>query len=246
MSSALCGDGSPLLVWREQPADGEGRCQVPCDGWRARSLQTQWGENIIKKIKQTNKHCQTINNKQVMVGEHDHCKHKEVKTSWEKKQNKQTKKTKDKKSNNQVMVGTHDHCKHNKVRNASNNIYNIEKQTATKIHINIMAASTTWWQVVRCINRNHDNNKQIVWNNNIIKQQQQMTNNIKIIKQQTSSTKNNIIKQQTTIRPAARATCSPLQCTSTLSSTRTSPLTTTSQSWRWQQRKSIIWCWSLP
>ena len=42
------------------------------------------------------------------------------------------------------MVGTHDHCKHNKVRNASNNIYNIEKQTATKIHINIMAASTTW------------------------------------------------------------------------------------------------------
>ena len=85
MSSALCGDGSPLLVWREQPADGEGRCQVPCDGWRARSLQTQWGENIIKKIKQTNKHCQTINNKQVMVGEHDHCKHNEVKTSWEKK-----------------------------------------------------------------------------------------------------------------------------------------------------------------
>ena len=35
MSSALRGDGSPLLVRREQPADGEGRRQVPCDGWRA-------------------------------------------------------------------------------------------------------------------------------------------------------------------------------------------------------------------
>ena len=242
-------------MWWRQPT----ACMTGATSWRWRAVPSSvwWLESTITantmrwehhQKDKTNK--QTLpnntNNKQVMVGEHDHCKHNEVKTSWEKKQNKQTKKTKDKKSNNQVMVGTHDHCKHNKVRNASNNIYNIEKQTATKIHINIMAASTTWWQVVRCINWNHDNNKQIVWNNNIIKKQQQMTHNIKIIKQQTSSTKIKIIKQQTTIRPAARATCSPLQCTSTLSSTRTSPLTTTSQSWRWQQRKSIIWCWSLP
>ena len=243
-------------MWWRQPT----ACMTGATSWRWRAVPSSvwWLESTITantmrwehhQKDKTNK--QTLpnntNNKQVMVGEHDHCKHNEVKTSWEKKNktNKQ-RKQKTKKATTKWWLGRTTTASTTRWEMHRTTSTTSKKQTATKIHINIMAASTTWWQVVRCINRNHDNNKQIVWNNNIIKQQQQMTNNIKIIKQQTSSTKNNIIKQQTTIRPAARATCSPLQCTNTLSSTRTSPLTTTSQSWRWQQRKSIIWCWSLP
>ena len=144
MSSALCGDGSPLLVWREQPADGEGRCQVPCDGWRARSLQTQWGENIIKKIKQTNKHCQTINNKQVMVGEHDHCKHNEVKTSWEKKNktNKQ-RKQKTKKATTKWWLG--------RTTTASTTRWEMHRTTSTtsKNKQQQKFTSTSWLQAQR-------------------------------------------------------------------------------------------------
>ena len=52
----------------------------------------------------------------VMVGEHDHCKHNEVRTSSNNKQtNKQTNKNYHSTNNKQVMVGEHDQNKHNEV-----------------------------------------------------------------------------------------------------------------------------------
>ena len=63
--SALRGDSGPLPLQREHGDDVEGRRQVPCHGWRARSLQAQRGEHIIKqeRKKQTKTTIQQTTNK---------------------------------------------------------------------------------------------------------------------------------------------------------------------------------------
>ena len=81
-------------MWWRQPT----ACMTGATSWRWRAVPSSvwWLESTITantmrwehhQKDKTNK--QTLpnntNNKQVMVGEHDHCKHNEVKTSWEKK-----------------------------------------------------------------------------------------------------------------------------------------------------------------
>ena len=115
MSSALRGDGSPLLVRREQPADGEGRRQVPCHGWRAWPLQAQWGENIMRKTnKQTKQKTKKATTKWWLVStttasttrwEYHQTTKTNInqKTFYQTKNNRQLKTTQTKTTNNNII-----------------------------------------------------------------------------------------------------------------------------------------------
>ena len=156
-------------MWWRQPT----ACMTGATSWRWRAVPSSvwWLESTITantmrwehhQKDKTNK--QTLpnntNNKQVMVGEHDHCKHNEVKTSWEKK-TKQTNKENKRQKKQQPSDGwdarplqaqqgekcIEQHLQH-------------RKQTATKIHINIMAASTTRWEMHRTTSTTSKNKQQ--------------------------------------------------------------------------------------